>query len=108
MIDFLTKYQWLLSIYIVFYFIITTKNEDLFCSNCENKQTQEICSKKDSCNIASSMVNNIGQFIRLRTIATIKNATKDDIQDNERDIDEDPREKFFFVETSQRNHLRKF
>ena len=96
------------SIYIVLYFLIPTKGGNIICPNCEVKQIQETCTKENSCQKDSSRANKIGPFIRLRTIGTKTNDTKNDTHVNENDIEEDPREKFFFVESSQRDHLREF
>ena len=85
-----------------------TKSGNIICPNCEVKQIQETCTKEDSCQKDSSRANKIGPFIRLRTIVTKKNDTMNDTQENEIDIEGDPREKFFFVESSQRDHLREF
>ena len=108
MINFCKNYQWLTSVFLIYCFINTSKSGKFVCSDCENKHTQNTCSKEGICNFDSSRSNNIGPFIRLQPIVTARQGIQNNTNEKDDVIAQDPREKFFFVETSQRDYLRKF
>ena len=107
MINFRKNYQSLTSLFLICCFINTSKSGKFVCSSCENKHTQNTCSKEGNCNFDSSRSNNIGPFIRLQPIVTARQGIQNKTNEKDDDIAQDPREKFFFVETSQRDYLRK-
>ena len=108
MINFCIDYQLLTSLFLICCFINTSKSGKFVCSNCENKHTHDTCSKEGTCNFDSSRSNNVGPFIRLEPIVTARQRIQNNTNEKSDDIAQDPREKFFFVETSQRDYLRKF
>ena len=95
------KDQFLSSFLFICHFIFLVETGKFVCENCEDKQKQG-----NTCNIVSSRSNKIGPFIRLQTIAKSNKEVKNDSDDY--DLDQDPREKFFFVETSGRDYMREF
>ena len=96
-----SKSRLLASLLVICQFIFLVETGKFVCENCEDKQKQG-----NTCNLASSRSNKIGPFIRLQTIVKSKKDVKNDNDDYH--LDQDTREKFFFVETSGRDYMRKF
>lgn len=101
------RYHNYICAYLFFVFSFTINIGKLSCSYCSDETKHEHCSSKNG---AKSKILSHCQktnFIQLRSIVP-----NDDDENNSYcetlDIENDERVKFFFIETSQRDHLRKY
>ena len=87
-------------------FIINIAN--LSCSYCSDESEHEDCPSRDGVQnkILSHFQN--ATFIQLKPIVRNEEEEEDNSDCETLDIENDERIKFFFVETSQRDHLRKY
>ena len=92
----------------IFFVFLWMNYHELYCSQCEfeNISTKDCISntRKSSLNINHE---NDKIYLKLPPITTGKKEENEKYYDDS-NIENDPREKFFFVETSQRDHLRMY
>ena len=93
--------------YVIFMVIFSVNINEFHGSYCVSDITQENCPTKELQTKTFSNTKNVS-VIQLRPIVAKSDGDNWDIYYDNLDIEKDKREKFFFVETSQRDHLRKY